>query len=90
MLFLYRPRETWMPFALPRQRSQQAAYNLKLQEQFEATRRATPAQPAASTDASPGDTVAALEKLVQLREAGVIDDAEFTVAKSKILGTDSA
>ncbi len=32
MLFLYRPRQTWMPFALPRNRTQQAAYNRHLHE----------------------------------------------------------
>ena len=34
MLFLYRPRQTWMPFALPRGRTQQDVYNRQLQEGF--------------------------------------------------------
>ena len=42
MLFLYRPRETWMPFALPRNRTEQAAYNRQLQQQFDSTRRVAP------------------------------------------------
>ena len=46
MLFLYRPRETWMPFAGPRNRTDQAAYNRQLQQKFESTRRVAPAAPA--------------------------------------------
>ncbi|MEQ8438956.1 MAG: hypothetical protein RIB65_15810 [Ilumatobacter fluminis] len=38
MLFLYRPRETWMPFSLPRNRTDQAAYNRSLQREFESAR----------------------------------------------------
>jgi hypothetical protein len=90
VLFLYRPRQSWMPYALPRDRTQQAAYNRRLQEQFESTRRVRPVPPVNAADASPGDTVEALEKLVQLRSAGVVDDAEFAVVKAKILGTDTA
>ena len=45
MLFLYRPRETWMPFGLPRGRTQQAQYNRQLQARFEATRQLPPPQP---------------------------------------------
>ena len=50
MLFLYRPRETWMPFASPRGRTQQAAYNRQLQGQFDSTRRVAPAAPATERD----------------------------------------
>ena len=39
MLFLYRPRQTYMPFRVPRARTTQGAYNRHLQERFEATRR---------------------------------------------------
>jgi hypothetical protein len=50
MLFLYRPRQTWMPFRVPRPQTQQEAYNLQLQQQFDASRRVAPyAPPAAST-----------------------------------------
>jgi hypothetical protein len=90
VLFLYRPRQSWMPYTLPRDRTQQAAYNRRLQEQFESTRRVRPVPRVNAADASPGDTVGALEKLVQLRSAGVVDDAEFAVVKAKILGTDTA
>ena len=46
MLFLYRPRQTYMPFALPRSRTDQAAYNRRLQAKFDATRRAPLPAPA--------------------------------------------
>jgi hypothetical protein len=81
MLFLYRPRETWMPYALPRSRTQQAAYNRQLQAQFESTRRVAPAVPAAA----PRVPVAELKELAQLREAGALTDAEFDAAKAKLL-----
>ena len=46
MLFLYRPRETWMPFARPMSGTQQAAYNRSLQTKFESTRRVPKPVPA--------------------------------------------
>jgi hypothetical protein len=39
MLFLYRPRQTWMPYRIPRPMTQQQAYNLELQQRFAGTRR---------------------------------------------------
>jgi hypothetical protein len=42
---------------------------------------APPADPGASTD----DLIAQLKKLGELKEAGVLDDAEFQVAKAKLL-----
>ena len=33
----------------------------------------------------PGDQVGQLQRLVQLREAGVLTEAEFTTAKAKVL-----
>ena len=83
MLFLYRPRETWMPFAGPRGHTEQAAYNRRLQQQFDSTRRVTPAEPAAA----PRDPIAALKELGALHESGVLTDAEFETAKSKLLGS---
>jgi Short C-terminal domain len=80
MLFLYRPRQTWMPFALPRDRTQQAAYNRQLQEQFQSTRRVAPAVPAAEHD-----TVNDLKELGELYRSGVLTDAEFESAKAKLL-----
>ena len=80
MLFLYRPRQTWMPFALPRSRTQQAAYNRQLQQNFESTRRVAPPVPAAEHD--PLDD---LKELGELHQSGVLTDAEFESAKAKLL-----
>jgi hypothetical protein len=45
MLFLYRPRQTRMPYNLRRTPSEQAQYNRRLQERFEATQRVPRPQP---------------------------------------------
>jgi hypothetical protein len=81
MLFLYRPRETWMPYSLPRNRTEQAAYNRELQRKFAATRRVAPAVPAPARD--PADT---LQSLDELHGSGVLTDAEYASAKAKLLG----
>jgi hypothetical protein len=83
MLFLYRPRETWMPFALPRSRTEQAAYNRQLQEKFASTRRVAPAVPAAAES----DPIAALKELGELHRSGVLTDGEFETAKAKLLAS---
>ena len=82
MLFLYRPRETWMPYALPRNRTDQAAYNRQLQQQFAATRRVAPAAPAAQRD-----PIADLNELARLHASGALTDAEFEQAKAKMLAS---
>jgi hypothetical protein len=81
MLFLYRPRQAWMPFALPRSRTDQAAYNRQLQEQFASTRRVAPAVPAAAER----DPVADLKELGALHDSGALTDAEFQTAKARLL-----
>ena len=81
MLFLYRPRQTWMPFARPTSRTEQAAYNRHLQTQFASTRRVPATLPA---PAEP-DTATALKDLGALHEAGQLTDAEFELAKAKVL-----
>jgi hypothetical protein len=81
MLFLYRPRETWMPFGLPRGRTQQAAYNRELQAKFQSTRRVAPAAPAAAEP----DPITALKELGELHQSGVLSDDEFATAKAKLL-----
>jgi Short C-terminal domain len=81
MLFLYRPRQTWMPFRLPRSRTQQAAYNRQLQEKFSSTRRVAPAVPAAFER----DPIADLEALAELYRSGALTTAEFEAAKAKLL-----
>ena len=44
--------------------------------------------PATATPAAPagGDLMSELEKLGQMRTAGLLDDAEFAAAKAKLLG----
>jgi hypothetical protein len=81
MLFLYRPSQTRMPFALPRSSTDQAAYNRRLQEQFASTRRVPPAIPAAT----PRDVTADLDDLAALHASGVLTDAEFEVVKGRVL-----
>jgi Short C-terminal domain len=81
MLFLYRPRQTWMPYALPRSRTQQAAYNRQLQDRFASTRRVAPVEPAAAV----GDPIADLRQLGELHRSGVLTDAEFEALKAKLL-----
>jgi len=82
MLFLYRPRQTWMPYSLPRNRTDQAEYNRQLQDKFASTRRVAPALPAAE-----GVPLAQLKQLGELHQSGVLTDAEFEAAKAKLLGT---
>ena len=100
MLFLYRPRQTWMPYRLPRQRTDQAAYNRQLQEKFGATRRVqSPVSPAnAASTLAPGEAAAAsaqdvaarLKELAQLHAGGALSDDEFAAAKARVLDDGSA
>jgi hypothetical protein len=83
MLFLYRPRQTWMPYVLPKNLTDQAAYNRALQDKFAATRRVDPAQPATA----PPDPLAQVKGLAELHDAGKLTDEEFAAAKAKVLGT---
>jgi hypothetical protein len=87
MLFLYRPRQTWMPFGLPRGRTDQAAYNRRLQDKFQATRRVPVTAPAAAPRAPERDVVADLRGLSELRAAGALSEDEFAAAKARLLGT---
>jgi len=80
VLLLLRPRQAWIPYGLPPNRTQQAAYNRQMQERFESTRRVAPAAPAVERD--PLDTV---KELGELHRVGVLTDAEFEAAKSKQL-----
>ena len=81
MLFLYRPRQTWMPFARPTREPEQAAYNRQLQAQFEATRRVPRPQPAPRER----DVVAPLQQLASLHQAGELTDVEYATAKAQVL-----
>ena len=85
MLFLYRPRQTWLPMPLPKnlEASQQRAYNIQMQQSFDATRRVEPAAPAAAER----DPVEALQRLGALYEAGTLTADEFAAAKAKVLAS---
>ena len=48
--------------------------------------QAPPPAPAAAPPAGSGDLMSELEKLGQMRTAGLLDDAEFAAAKAKLLG----
>jgi Short C-terminal domain len=81
MLFLYRPRQTWMPFSMPRNRTEQAAYNRQLQQRFQSTRRVAPAVPTVAER----DPIVDLKELAELHASGALSDAEFHTAKAKLL-----
>jgi hypothetical protein len=85
MLFLYRPRQTWLPIKVPHNMTvqQQRAYNLRMQDQFDATRRVAPAPPLAAER----DPVDALQRLGDMYEAGTLTADEFAAAKAKVLGS---
>jgi hypothetical protein len=86
MLFLYRPRQTWMPYQRPRLRVDQDNYNLRMQEAFSATRQVPAPTPAPAEPPAADDTVTRLRDLAALHESGALDDAEFAAAKAKVLG----
>jgi Short C-terminal domain len=85
MLFLYRPRQTWMPFRPPRTRTDQDGYNLRMQQAYSATRKVARYTPAAAEPAAAEDPVARLTELARLHESGALSDAEFAAAKAKVL-----
>jgi len=81
MLFLYRPRETRMPFPRPWSHTEQAAYNRQLQAKFESTRRVPPAVPARIER----DVVGGLKDLDALHRSGALTDEEFATCKAQLL-----
>jgi hypothetical protein len=85
MLFLYRPRQTRLPIKVPRNMTvqQQRAYNLRMQAQFDSTRRVASAPPATVER----DPIDALQRLGDMHAAGTLTDEEFAAAKAKVLGT---
>jgi hypothetical protein len=84
MLFLYRPRQTWLPINVPHNLTaqQQRAYNLQMQDRYAATRRVAPAPPAAQER----DPLDVLQRLGEMHAAGTLTDEEFATAKAKVLG----
>jgi len=79
VLFLLRPRQTWMPYALPRSRELQNAYNKQLRQAYASTRRVEP------PDHDPLDEV---RELAELHRSGVLTDKEFSAAKANVLALD--
>jgi hypothetical protein len=86
MLFLYRPRQTYMPFRRPRPRTDQDLYNYQMQQAFSATRQVPAYTPAPAAPVA--DTLARLKDLAQLHDSGALTDDEFAAAKAKLLGLD--
>jgi hypothetical protein len=86
MLFLMRPRQTWMPYALPRDPRQQNLYNQQLQKGYDNTRRVESSPPSQS---EPRDPIAALKELAEMHANGALSDDEFTAAKATLLSTDA-
>jgi hypothetical protein len=78
-----------MPYRLPRERTQQDAYNRHLQESFAATRRVPQSAPTSASPTSDRDPIADLKELGQLHASGVLSDAEFAAAKTKVLGAEN-
>lgn len=82
MLFLLRPRQTWMPYALPRDPKQQAVRNEQYEQAYAATRRLPPSAPSPTTD-----VIAQLHDLAALRDSGAVTDDEFATLKARILAS---
>jgi hypothetical protein len=82
VLFLLRPRQTWMPYALPREPQQQTVQQAELDRAYASTRRLPPASPSPSPS---GDVVDRLKELAALHDAGALSDAEFATSKAKLL-----
>jgi hypothetical protein len=71
VLFLLRPRQTYMPYAMPSRARPQGA----------------PALPDPSAPVAPAaDPVAQLQQLAALHESGKLTDEEFAAAKQTVLG----
>jgi Short C-terminal domain len=68
-----------MPYALPRSRELQNAYNEQLRHAYSSTRRVAP---------SGRDPLDEVRELAELYRSGVLTDDEFTAAKAKALGLD--
>lgn len=80
MLFLLRPRQTYLPYALPRDPQQLAERNQLHQQAYDSTRRLPPAPPSGASD-----LVTQLRDLAALHDAGKVTDDEFATLKAKLL-----
>jgi hypothetical protein len=84
VLFLLRPRQSYMPYSLPRNQTEQADYHRELEQVYDSTRRVAP--PGTPGSEAP-DLAARLRELAELHGAGSLTDEEFASAKAKLLGT---
>jgi hypothetical protein len=76
-----------MPFAIPREPSQQRFRIEQSQKAFGSTRRVPPP----ALDAAPApDPFTQLKELAELRTSGVLTDEEFTAQKTKLLSDGTA
>jgi hypothetical protein len=80
MLFLMRPRQSYLPYYLPQAPANLEARNRLARDAYGSTRRVP-----APTPAPTRDPVAALKDLAEMKEAGLLTDAEFTEAKARVL-----
>ena len=86
MLFLLRPRQTYMRYALPRDPKATETWNEELHKAYSSTRRvAAPAPSPGPGTGAPRDVVAALKDLGALHESGALTDEEFAAAKATVL-----
>ncbi len=83
MLFLLRPRQTYMPYAPPRNQLEREAYHRELNQAYASTRRVPPPDPSAPAGT---DLAASLRELAELNRSGALSDEEFAAAKAKLLG----
>jgi Short C-terminal domain len=88
MLFLLRPRQTYMPYALPRDPETTETRNEQLHKAYSSTRRVAAPAPSQHQGAGaivPRDVVADLKDLGALHESGALTDQEFAAAKARVL-----
>jgi hypothetical protein len=74
-----------MPYALPRDPTQQIRYNQQLHQAYQSTRRVAPFNPGSGDPSA--DPVARLRELSRLHEQGSLTDAEFAQAKSLVFAS---
>jgi hypothetical protein len=81
VLFLLRPPQTYLPYALPRDPQQLAERNQLHRQAYDSTRRLPPPEPSAAAP----DVVTQLQQLAALHDAGKLTDDEFASLKAKLL-----
>jgi hypothetical protein len=82
MLFLLRPRQTWIP--VPRLSPELEERNRQYREAYTATQVVTPSALGA-TEPAERDLVTRLKDLGALHQSGDLSDEEFAAAKARLL-----